>query len=82
MPGEDGNVVVEGPELFADAIQEELMIAAGQVGAADAASEEDISAKEYLALAVQETDTARAMAGDVQHLEIDSFYRERRGFGS
>ena len=51
VAGEDGDVIAEGEDFFADAGEEQLGVAAGEVGAADAAGEEDIAAENSTTIA-------------------------------
>ena len=46
VAGENGDVVAEGEDLFADAGEEQRVDAAGQVGAAYAAGKKHVAAKE------------------------------------
>jgi hypothetical protein len=76
----DGDVVIEGPELFTDPAEEKVMIAARQVSAADAASEEDVSTIEKVGRLLQEADVTGAVSWDVENLEVDSLDHSGRGF--
>src|SRR5215204_2308168 len=82
VPRQDGHFIVQRPQFFPNATQEQFVIATWQIRPADAAGEENVAAKEHLALPLQETHAAGAMAGDVQNLEINAFYDQRRRFRS
>ena len=56
------------------------MVAARKISAADASSEEDVAAVEEVGRFLQEADMARAVAGDMEDLEIDTFDDLRWGF--
>src|SRR5437763_507893 len=56
VTGVDDRVVGELEEFFVDAAHQQLAVAAGEVGTADAATEEDVAAEHQRRLAAPEED--------------------------
>ena len=65
----DDRFVGERENFLADAVDELGKITAPQVGAADAAVEDSVTAEQQIALRDVEGQTAWAVTGDVQHLD-------------
>ena len=63
MTGEDFHIIAERPEFFADAVEQERMIAAGQIRAPDAPGEKNVAAKQQALVLLKKTKAAGAMAG-------------------
>jgi hypothetical protein len=76
VAGEDAGVVGKGGEFFADSIEEEFLITAGEIPSSDAAAEEDVAAEEEASLAEVKAEAARTMAGDFEYLEVEPEERE------
>lgn len=70
MAGEDGEVVGEGEDALFDFGGEEVVVAAGEVGAADAEVEECVAGDDRPRAGHDEAERARAVAGDVAALDF------------
>lgn len=60
----------QGVEFFANAGEEEVRIASGEVPTTDATAEEDISPEELSGIAVEKAEAARAVTRDMKKIEI------------
>ena len=65
MAADELVVVVEGHYFFGDAVEQLLMIAAGQIRAADRALKQNITHQDHFLGVVDEYDMSRGMAGAV-----------------
>ncbi len=70
MAGEHGDGVVEGEEFLADAVAQQLAVAARKVPASDAPAEEDVAADEGIFPGEEKTQASRAMARHVENAHI------------
>ena len=69
VSGVDDGVVGQGEDFLADHLEQQFVVAGGEVAAADAALEEHIAADEEFVGGVVEADAAVAVAGRVEHAE-------------
>jgi len=67
----NGDVVPQRIDLFADPAEEEVAIASGKVPAAHTTREKDVSAKQHPFGFPEETEAARAVARNVEYLEVE-----------
>lgn len=65
----DHYLIAQGIELGADALEEQFLIAAGQVRAADAVLEEHVATDDKALLGVVEGHMARGMARHEEHVQ-------------
>ena len=69
MPGNKPNVIANGKQLFANGVNQLLVITPGEIGATDRAGEDYITYPRKLGLAVQKNDVAGGMPRTVDDLE-------------
>src|SRR3546814_15258331 len=70
VPGDEGHIVPQRPELLGDRIHQIRKIAARKIPAADSPLEQDIADHGELAGRVMEHDMARRVAGTVQDVDF------------
>ena len=69
VAGDEDGVVAHGPQALGDAVDELLVVALGEVGAADAAGKQHIAHEGVARAFVEEHHVAGGVAGAVQHFE-------------
>ena len=69
MSGVDDGVVGEGEDFLADHLEQQLVVAGGEIAAPYAAFEEYVAADEKLVGGIVQTDAAIAVARGVEHAE-------------
>src|SRR6516164_11776104 len=69
VAADEADIVAERQQLFGDRPDQGLVIAAGQIGAADRAVEQDIADMGEAHLLVEEHDAAWRVSGTVQYVE-------------
>ena len=67
VAGDEGGVVAQGPELFADGADQGVMIAAGRIRTADGALKQHIADKGHFVFGAMKNDMARGMTGTMAH---------------
>jgi hypothetical protein len=72
MPGQHLRLIGQGPELFPDPSEEQLVIAIWKVRTPDATREKDIPADEEGGAAQSETDAVRRMTRDMKQVESEA----------
>ena len=70
MAGKNGDVVAERKQFFANAVDQKIDIAAGQITSPNAAGKKNIAANQQFVLARKETKASRAVARHFQNLKI------------
>ena len=81
MAGENPGFVGEGQHLLADALDQGSVVAAGQVGAADAPPEDDVAAEEQVFPRAVEEHVAGRVTGRVADFEVVSPQVQDLAFG-
>ena len=69
VAGYDQRVVGQGIEFLDDVVQQILMVAAREIGAADAFVKQYVSCQQQFRFGAVEHHVARGVAGNVQHVE-------------
>ena len=75
MPGNEGHVVAQGPELLGNRIDQILMIAARKIGATDRSLKQDIAHHGQSGRLMIENHMTGRMAGTVDHVEDQFTHR-------
>lgn len=76
MPRQETRLVGQGKDLLADALLERLPTAAGEVGAADAAAEDEVAAEADSVFGAVEDAMPGAVTGRVPHFEAEAAQAE------
>jgi len=80
MSGVNDRLVRQCVDLFADAGEQDVLIAARQVPATDSAAEQDVAPKGFQGWFMKKNDAARAMAWCKQEPEFEPIQEERFAF--
>ena len=71
MAGDKGDIIPQRPELAGDRIEQVLMVAQREVGAADGAGEQHIADEGETRWPVEKDDMAGRVTGAVDYLQLD-----------